>query len=452
MRKRSTLAVLAAASLLAVPGIVLTGAGPAAAASCGGATPSDFNGDGISDAAITEPGASNGRVHIIYGTRTGLVADPSGTALDDQLLTLTDTPPDGLTLLAADLNHDGCTDLVVGEPQAPANVGSPGGIGDGRVRFYWGSPTGLRDLNQTLSENAIAGVTPARLDDFGVSLATGNFNGDAYPDLVIGADGDNSGRGAVYIFPGSASLVPHAGGRRFAEGDGVIRGVAEANDEFGAAVATGDFNQDGISDLAIGTPGENSFQGAVFVAQGTGTTALLGSTGSQLWQPGRAGVLGNMAGGSFGQSLATGSFRGNGLTDLAIGAPLSTVGSVTLAGAAHVLYSSGSGGLGTVGNQLWTQNSAGVPGVSEHGDEFGASLATGDFGGDGHADLAVGVNDEMVGQLESAGAVNVFPGSTSGLTATGSTLWDEATIGTVADADDQFGTALTTLRVTAREP
>ena len=451
MRKRSTFTVLAAASLLAIPSIVLTTATPAAAASCAGTAPSDFNGDGVSDAAFSEPGGGNGWVHVLYGTRSGLKAEPSGTALDDQLLTSSaGASRIGLSMLAVDLNHDGCTDLVVGDPHAQANVGTGTDFGDGRVQFYWGSPTGLQDSNQTLDESAIAGVTPAKFDDFGVSLAAGNFNGDAYPDLVIGADGDDSDRGAVYIFPGSANLVPHFGGRRFVEGDGTVRGVAEKEDDFGSTVATGDFNNDGLSDLAIGTPGENGGEGAVFVVPGSGTSAMLTATGAQTWQPGRGGVLGSEAGGSFGLSLATGSFRGNGLTDLAIGAPFTNVGSAVFAGAVHVLYSAGTSGLSSGGNQLWTQDSAGVPGVAEEQDGLGNSLAAGDFDGDGKTDLAAGADGETVGDFETgAGAINVFPGSVNGLTATGSTLWDEDTIGGVSGEFDGFANQLATVRVTS---
>ncbi|OEV25562.1 hypothetical protein AN219_25635, partial [Streptomyces nanshensis] len=55
-----------------------------------------------------------------------------------------------------------------------------------------------------------------------------------------------------------------------------------------------------------------------------------------------------------------------------------------------------------------TQNSPGVPGVNEEGDEFGKALAAGDVNGDGYADIAVGVPGEDIGSGASgkdAGAV-----------------------------------------------
>src|SRR5258708_1711686 len=87
MRRASVCAGLVLA-LAATPVAVLAGAAPAAAATCPHRAPSDFNGDGIPDVAISDT-SGTGAVHVLYGTRSGLTAGPSGTALDDQLLTVT---------------------------------------------------------------------------------------------------------------------------------------------------------------------------------------------------------------------------------------------------------------------------------------------------------------------------------------------------------------------------
>jgi hypothetical protein len=73
-------------------------------------------------------------------------------------------------------------------------------------------------------------------------------------------------------------------------------------------------------------------------------------------------------------------------------------------------------GLAGAGSQFWTQDSPGVGGSAEAVDDFGESLATGDFNHDGYADLAIAAPSEDVGGIFDAGAVNVLYGSAGGLT------------------------------------
>ena len=92
------------------------------------------------------------------------------------------------------------------------------------------------------------------------------------------------------------------------------------------------------------------------------------------------------------------------------------------AGAVNVLYGSG-GGLQATSpdDQFWTQNSPGVRGTAKYNDQFGKSVAAGDFNHDGFADLAIGVAYEWVpvpGGITFGGAVQVLYGSAGGLQAT----------------------------------
>src|SRR5439155_14715742 len=141
-----------------------------------------------------------------------------------------------------------------------------------------------------------------------------------------------------------------------------------------------------------------------------------------------------------GFAAAVGDFNADGFSALAVGVPFESIGSTASAGAVAILYGSLAAGLTSDGNQFWSQDSPGVLDQAEAGDQFGSSVAVGDFNGDGFADLAVGVP----GEDDHRGAVNVLYGSAAGLSSAGNQFWNQdspGVLGTKA-ADDNFGSAL----------
>jgi hypothetical protein len=149
----------------------------------------------------------------------------------------------------------------------------------------------------------------------------------------------------------------------------------------------------------------------------------------------------NEDGDLFTHAMATGDFNHDGLMDLAVGAPGELPGGDPKSGIIFVYQ-----GTDSIGLQPWkaqTQSSRQPTGYSlglnEQGDEFGYSLTSGDFDGDGFDDLAVGALGEAPGNDPKPGAVFLFNGSFTGLTAFGSLT--QRGLGSNTD-QDQFGYSL----------
>ena len=347
-----------------------------------------------------------------------------------------------------DFNNDGFADLVIGSPEEDLGAVDAAGV----VNVLPGSAAGLTAAGDQLWHQDSPGIqdTAEMGDQFGEAFATGDFDGDGFDDLAIGAYVDSvaaiAGAGAVNVLPGSAAGLTDIGDQLWHQDSGSILDAAEAGDLFGAALAAGDFNGDGFFDLAVGAPldsvGAVARAGVVHVL--LGSAAGLTDVGNQLWHQNVAGILDAAeVDDQFGSKLAAGDFNGDGFADLAVGAHLESVGALATAGVVHVLLGSAAG-LTAAGNQLWHQDVAGVLGASEADDQFGRALATGDVDGDGFDDLAIGVPREDLAGGANAGAVNLLLGSAAGLTAAGDQLWhqDSGGILDLAELDDQFGHAL----------
>ncbi|NGO14775.1 hypothetical protein G5C60_46095, partial [Streptomyces sp. HC44] len=105
-------------------------------------------------------------------------------------------------------------------------------------------------------------------------------------------------------------------------------------------------------------------------------------------------------------AIPTADFNRDGISDFVAGVPKasSSVGNV-------VIVPGGLNGPVSASKLRLTQSSAGVPGVSEKGDSWGAATAWGDINGDGYADLAIGApgEDDGSGHVDR-GAVTILYG------------------------------------------
>jgi hypothetical protein len=275
-----------------------------------------------------------------------------------------------------------------------------------------------------------------------------DFNGDGFADLAVGVPfedvGAISNAGAVNVLYGSSAGLTSAGDQFWTQ-DATGTDPSEAGDNFGSFVATGDFDGDGFTDLAIGVPFEDvgavTSAGAVNVLYGS--SVGLTDDGAQFWTQDSTGIQDLAeAFDNFGTSLAAGDFNGDARSDLAVGVPLEDVEALSDAGGVNVLYGS-SAGLSTT-DQFWTQDSSGIADTAEAFDEFGWSVASANFGKSSQADLAIGVPFEDVGATGGAGGVNVLYGTSTALTATEDQFWTQDSSGVLGTAEvgDLFGFSL----------
>lgn len=148
--------------------------------------------------------------------------------------------------------------------------------------------------------------------------------------------------------------------------------------------------------------------------------------------------------GEHSETIASGDFDGDGFQDIAMGVPTSWVGDLNAAGAVRLIYGSATGPDDS--SEGWLdQNTAGIDGIAEHGDFFGAALVAADFNGDNYDDLAIGApGEDLLGAGVNAGGVWVLYGGPTGLDGSDSTSFDQQdrNIAETAEDNDRMGSAL----------
>ncbi len=424
----------------------------------------DVNGDGRDDAIIGIPREEIGSPFNVGALSVILGAEGTGLSSLDQFFTedstgVEDSAEDsdqfGTVVCVGNFNGDPFDDVAVGVPYE--DVGSI--TNAGQVHVFYGSASALRTSNDQLWNQDTSGIYGGCEfeDRFGWAVSSGDYNGDGYDDLAISAiDEDYVGLndGVVHVIYGSSSGLSSAGNQLWSQDGAGVLGTASDYDEFGHALCSADFNRDGRDDLAIGS-GWDDDAGDRLLNSGT-VNILYGSFGSGLTSAPPTGdptaiylsqqLLGTETdeqNDNFGDCLSAGDFNGDGFDDLAIGHPGESVGSLVGAGAVSISYGSASG-LTKTGAKLLHQDIAGMSGACNAGDGFGHALTTGDFNADGFSELVVGVPFETVSALVAAGAVQVIPGSGTGLITTGNRIWTQNTVNILenAETNDLFGWSL----------
>jgi hypothetical protein len=384
--------------------------------------------------------SSVGAVSIIYGSQFGLVATHSQIFTQKNLFPLTTLVAGtqfGYALTTGDFYGDGYTDLAIGAPGMTVD----GVTKAGAVYTISGSASGLdSSVAQVITQNTVGILGDASKNaGFGQALTTGDFDLDGYSNLVVGAPNYPIKGGSVNVINGSAGGLTPVGGQIWFAGNGGLKGSPQTGTLFGFSLAVGDFNGDFIPDLAIGSPGARigaGAVGAVNIIYGSLLFTGLSSLNNQFITRSSLGST-STNGDQFGYSLAAGYFNGDNFSDLAIGTPTASVNNVKGAGLVQIVYGA-STGLTSTGTFALTEA------TPKAGYNYGASITSGDYNGDGFIDISVGIPHEAFGTLLNVGAVQTDYGSTTGIWRKNQQLWRYGLLGLqgTATAGSGFGSAL----------
>jgi hypothetical protein len=261
----------------------------------------DFNSDGVPDLAVAS--SAEGTITVLLGNDDGTFAALPAIAAGGS--------PSSVAV--GDFNHDGVPDLAVA-----IDAG-----GAGSVTILLGNGDGTFKI----ANRYFVGSSPQ-------ALAIADFNGDGALDLVT----VNYGNVSVLLGNGDGTFQSDA-----------THALASGNSSGAAGVAVGDFNGDGLPDIAAASSGVVS----VLLNQGGGNFGL---------------AAGYSVGAA--NSIAVADFNGDGRADLVVG-DVEGRNLIVLAGK----------GDGAFANP-----------VNYAAGDLPQAIAVGDFNGDGRADLAVAMS------------------------------------------------------------
>jgi hypothetical protein len=268
--------------------------------SLSGVAVADFNGDGVPDLAIASPDLSS--VTILPGR-------PDGTFQTPQVFPAGINPT---SVVTGDFNGDGIPDVAT--------------AGENGVTVLLGRGDG------TLARGETVPVASAQL------LAAGDFNGDGRLDLVALSSNGDAGEATVLLGRGDGTFVPQTP-------------IPEPGRL--TSVVVGDFNGDGIPDLAVAYSNYAMHRNGLIVLLGRGDGTFRALPAVPI---------------PYGSALVVADFNGDGIPDLALAGRYSPPGLTILEGR----------GDGTFVSK---------PMIPLQESVF--SVVAGDFNGDGKADLAL---------------------------------------------------------------